>query len=305
MSMTIRYDAFLGLDKTNEPIKHRADATKVKLVKAENVNISRNFSVERRDGYSLWQSGSYSSLWGNGTDCYAVKSGNLIQIEADKTETVLVESVGNFPMRFADAKNGDVYFTNGLRIGKIRNGVAYDLGTSSDEFKLALPAGDLISFMAPRVLVARKNVLYLSDPVNRDVYHRHLGFIQFETDIRMIAPIGRSLFISDSKATWFLSRMEGIEGVNRPLYKMEKRAGYPAVPGNAVEFMEEIRNGDKEYAECAMWVSDRGICIGAESGVFENLTERRYEMPDARLYACVANRRINDLNLFISVIKGA
>lgn len=298
-----RYTQFLGLDTSNDPVKHRNNAG-IKLTKAENVNLSRVFSVERRDGYSLWKSGSYSNLWGNGEVCYATKAGDLYKINADSTETLLQSSVGNFPMSFADTRTGYVYWTNGAFIGKIKDGVASDLGSTTDEFKATLPAGKYLAYLAPRLLVAKSNVIFISDPIKRDVYHQYQGFIQFDSEVQMMAPIGKSLFVSDEKNTWFLRKMDNPLNIPAPLFRMEKVADYPSVSGNPFKEITDIAMGEQTLSEAVMWVSKRGVCIGGPDGLFVNLTEQKYEMPSVMESACVEFRQAGDLNLFISVIKG-
>lgn len=314
MQRTNRYTQFMGLDNSNDPVKFANGEKGIKLSVASNVNISRTMSVERRDGYSLWKSGQYKSLWGNGKVCYALEytalDGNLVEINADKTRTVLFRGAGNFPVNFADARNGFVYFTNGIFTGKIKNGsVTMIKGTdteptTSDQFKGALPAGDFLSFLSPRVLVARNNVLYISDAVNRDIYHTHMGFLQFDSDIRMIAPVGNSMFVSDSYNTWFLRKMQSQLDLPTPMFKMEKIASYPSIQGNPVKAVDGIKTGLAIYNDAAMWTSTKGVCIGNSEGVFENITEDRYDMPASTQMAYCTHRKVNDLNLFITAIKG-
>lgn len=298
-----KYAVFTGLDNSNDPVKFAVGEGGVKLSAAVNVNITRTMSIERRDGYSLWKSGSYKSLWSNGAVCYAVNDDDLVELLQDGSENLLVSRVGQFTMSFVDARNGYVYYSNGLCIGKIKDSVAYTLGTTTDKFKATLPPGDFLSYLSPRLLVVKDNVIFISDPINRDVYHQHIGFIQFDTNIRMIAPVGQSLFVSDSKFTWFLTKTQQ-QLVSSPLFSLKKVASYPAISGNPVKAVEGIKTELGYYPDAAMWISETGICIGGAEGNFENLTDKKYEMPGLMHSACVEHRIINDLNLFISVIKG-
>jgi len=300
----VRYTKFLGLDKSNDSVGFRVGDDAIKLKVAENVNLTRDAKPERRDGRSLWLSGNFTSLWGNKKNCFGVENGNLVQLSTGATKLTLLTGVGNNSMSFVDGKNGFVYFTNGLVIGKIGSSGAASLGSSSDQFKTTLPAGSFVSFLSPRVLVARGNVVYLSDSVNRDVYHKEQGFIQFESDVRMVAVVGGNLFVSDSTATWFLQRLQGKLEVPTPIFKMSRVLGYPAVNGNACTTLYNVNIGKGFYPEVAAWVTRRGVCFGMEDGSVMNLTEDKYDIPGFPVGGTIGFRQVGDLNLLISLFKG-
>ena len=305
--MPVRYTRFVGLDNSNDPVKHSLGDGRIKLSKADNVDITRTFSVRRRDGYSLWKNGAYNSLWSNGDVCFASTADRIVSFsKLDGYGTVIkILPVGEYPLSFIDSRTGYVYFTNGSVIGKIKDNVAYDLGTSSDKFKAPLPAGQFLSYLSPRLLVARGNVIFISDPVNKDVYHQHMGFIQFDSEIRMIAPLSSgNMFVSDSRYTWFLEKMQRVIDVPAPLFKLRKVASYPAIEGNPFRHIDGFKTELAYYPDGAMWVSETGICVGGADGAFENLTDKKYNMPSVMQSACVECRTVGDLNLFITVIKG-
>jgi hypothetical protein len=152
--------------------------------------------------------------------------------------------------------------------------------------------------------VASGRVLYISDAINKDVYHQHLGFLQFDTDIRMVAPIGPNFFISDSRFIWFAEKMQSPIDLPAPMFRLRKIAHYPAAPGNPGISMEGVKTEINYYPDAVMWVSEQGICVGGVDGSFENLTEKKYEMPASIRSANVLKRSIGDVNLFISVLDG-
>lgn len=306
-----RYSSFVGLDTVSDSTKLSVGESGIRLTKAKNVNVTKSMSIERRDGYSVWLNGVFSSLWGNDSNCYAVNNGNLVELNDDKTTTVIYSSVGSYPMSFVDARNGWVYFTNGVFLGKIKNGsVTMIRGTdaqpsTSDQFKGALPAGDFLSFLSPRILVVKKNVVYISDAINRDIYHQHTGFIQFDTNVRMVAPLSSGdMFVSDSRFTWFLRKMQAPAEIPAPLFKLVRIANYPAVKGNAVVNVDSIQTEKNIYQDAVMWVSEKGICVGGMDGGFENLTDQKYRMPEVIEKAYITDRYINGNSYLISTIKG-
>jgi hypothetical protein len=89
------------------------------------------------------------------------------------------------------------------------------------------------------------------------------------------------------------------------MFRMKKVASYPSLAGNPVGFVEGIRTETNLFPEAAIWASEKGICIGSAKGIFENVTEDKYDMPESVKSACAGFRKIGDLKLFITTIKGA
>lgn len=300
----VRYSKFAGLDKVSDPVGFRVGEDAVKCSVAENVNFTRAFKLGLRDGRELWKSGSFSSLWSNGKVCYGVNGTSLFEVFENGTVVGLRNAVGTTKMSFVDAKNGVVYYSNGVVNGKIKGSLSYPLSGSSDQFKATLPVGSFLSFLSPRVLVARGNVVYLSDPVNRDVFHRESGFMQFEGDVRMVAPIGGTVFVSDEKGTWVLRKMQGNLPVAAPMFKMDKVLGYPAVPGNVFCYLENVVAKEKFYATSVAWLSEKGVCLGGEDGSAVELTKENYGFSSVPIGGTICFRQVGDLNLLISIFKG-
>jgi len=301
---TIRYTKFAGLNKSNDPIAFSLGQGAIKLAVAENVNISRDLKPERRDGRSLWVSGKFTSLWGNKRNCFAVEEGKLVQLSTSGDRLLLANGVGSNPMSFVDAKNGFIYFTNGTVIGKVGSSGAAPLGGTVDQFKATLPIGDFVTFLSPRVIVVRGNVIYISDAVNRDVYHKELGFLQFESDVRMVAVAGGSFYASDAKFTWFFKKMQSNLEVPVPVFKMTRVLDFPSVLGNVSTTLYNITAGGAFYPEVAAWLSRRGVCIGGEDGNVIKLTEDKYDIPGVPVGGTMCFRQVGDLNLLISLFKG-
>jgi hypothetical protein len=302
--VTVRYTKFLGLDKVFDPIAFRIGDDAVKLSRAENVNITKDLKVKRRDGRTLWiGGGGFSSLWGNGHVCYAVRNGMLVEITSNGEVIVLATGVGSSKMSFADTKSGVVYFTNGVVNGRIGVSGVTPLGGSVDQFKTTLPVGSFVSFLSPRVLVVRGNVVYFSDPVNRDVYNKVSGFSVFESDIKMVAVVGTTLFVSDSSKTWALKMTQNVLQSARPVFKFDKVLDYPAVDGNVVTMLYGVTVEKKYYSEAAVWLTNRGVCLGGEDGSVVNLTEDKYTLPGISNGGTICYRQVGDLNLLISVFK--
>lgn len=297
------YNSFLGIDNVADDTKLAGSNGETFLTRAENVYFTATKSAKRRDGYYLFKGGSYSSLWGNGRVCYAVNGGNLVEVFDDSSEVVVMNNVGS-KMVFVDTHDGFVYFTNGSLIGKIKNSVAYSLSETVEEFKTTLPPGDFLAYIAPRLIIVKGNVLYFSSPRNKDVYHRHQGFLQFDTNVIMVAPIGTNMFVSDERNMYFLRRINSPLDIPMPMFRVDVLTNYPAVPGGQFKYVDNVpmHNGSIPFA--AVWLSKRGICVGGPGGEFENVTERRYRMPEVVTSAALEYRSMDDMNLFMATFKG-
>ena len=113
----VNLSGFKGINNVLKPENTPSEYLK----KAENVNIDKAGNVLKRSGYSLLNSGHYSALWSNNDKCYAVKEGDLIEINPDYTYTVLKSGIGNIELCFEEV-NGLVYFTSQQINGVIENG---------------------------------------------------------------------------------------------------------------------------------------------------------------------------------------
>ena len=302
---SVRYDRFVGLDVNDNGVKSSLGEGAIWLSKAMNVNITRKFGVQRRSGFVLWKSGNYYTLWGNGSVCYGSTVDSIVSFKKDATSTTVVTGINGVGVRFADAQNGVVYWSNGARIGKLVGDVASELGTSSDQFKITMPAGDLLSFYSPYLLVVKGRFLYISDPINRDVYHRTQGFIAFKSNVRMVAAVGKTLFISDNEELWSLQRINMQLEVARPMFRQDRVRNYPAIVGDNVRYVYGAATDKKQYPVGALFATERGLCIAGEDGGVEDLSEGKYNMPAAMEAAYAETLRDGDLNLYIAVIKGA
>jgi len=103
------------------------------LREANNVDIDSTFRLKRRRGYALALAGTGShSLWStpDETMAFFVEDGDLKQLNADLTSTVLRSGLTpNQRMSYAEV-NGDVYYTDGDINGMIRNGVDMTWGVA-------------------------------------------------------------------------------------------------------------------------------------------------------------------------------
>jgi len=140
---TVVIDSFKGLNNVLSPESTSQDYLK----EVDNVNIDKSGRMSKRKGYTLEDSGDYTTIWSNDTftKCYAVKNGDLIEIFQDLTNTVIRADVGNISLSFEEI-NSVVYYTSNNVNGVIENGVnrSFGLETPSTSPILSTSLGGLL-----------------------------------------------------------------------------------------------------------------------------------------------------------------
>jgi len=117
---TVVIDSFKGLNNVLRPESTSPDYLK----EVDNINIDKSGRLSKRKGYTLEDEGNYSALWSNDTYtlCYAVKDGDLIEINSDLSTSLIRANVGNIDISFEEVNNV-VYYTSQSVNGIIENGV--------------------------------------------------------------------------------------------------------------------------------------------------------------------------------------
>lgn len=101
---------FKGLNNVSDPLRLGLEW----LVRADNVDISDTGRVQRRDGYQLAATGSYSGAYATRdySRMFVVDAGQLKLINADLSTVVLATGLTNAPMHWAEI-NREVFYSNG------------------------------------------------------------------------------------------------------------------------------------------------------------------------------------------------
>jgi hypothetical protein len=92
---------------------------------AVNTDITTEGTAKRRRGFaSLFAGAGCHSLWGNlaGTAMYFVDNGVLKEVRGSRDDpvvTVLRSDMGNVPVSYTDADDGNVYYTNGTLLRRL------------------------------------------------------------------------------------------------------------------------------------------------------------------------------------------
>lgn len=104
---TISVERFQGLNNILPP--HR---TPIEFLKAAvNIDIDDSGGISKRAGYTKVDSGKYHSVWSDGSRCYAVKNGDLVNISDGLEISTILAGVGEEKISF-DSFEGTVYFSS-------------------------------------------------------------------------------------------------------------------------------------------------------------------------------------------------
>jgi hypothetical protein len=239
------------------------------LQQANNVDIDNTYAISSRSGFTTVLTG---------TDIHSLWSDNVTMLYVDgvifyKLDTVYNQVIIRSDL-FAGARmsyasfNDRIYYTNEHQIGYISKDVDNALMTPAREFKEPLPAGQFIEVHKGCLLVAKDNILYISDPLC-DYYDVRTGYRIFNKRITMLRSIvDNGIYVSDDQV-WF------IKGKGNDEFARDGVFPSPAIPYTDIlvagKYVDDSIDGD-----VAIWTSENGICLGDNSGKVVNLTEARY-----------------------------
>lgn len=252
------------------------------LSQADNIDIDKYGRLSRRPGGVKKLSGRFRSVWANSEIVLAVADGNLVRIFPTNgfQKVVLKSNVGDFDMSYVTAGRL-VYYTNDVVVGYIDNGVAYDLPTSTFEYKRNMPTGHLLEYYNGRLYVAKgsgsQHLVIYSDPANLNVYDARSdrSFFILNSKATMMKAVSDGLWMSDGNSTFFLQGGSPSEMVKNNM------ANYGALYGSAYS-EEGVHVNGEFYSKAVVFDTVKGLCVGGSGGRFVNLTKGVYLSPSAQ-----------------------
>lgn len=270
-SITINH--FTGINERADPIRVGGGKGKMPFVEAVNVDIDDSGMVTLKPGYVLSLPGNFRDLWSNGSVCLFNDRGTLKSLSLDlRSFTTIISGLDpTAPISYVPV-NDDVYLTNNSIIGYVRDSVfnPLTLGDTrpAQTFKAVLPAGHLLEYFNARLYVARDNLIIFSDPATCQYYDKRHNFYWLDGRISMMKAVSDGIFMSDSKATYFVDASSVRTQV----------ADYPANDNSVVAVDAENVGLDKLSGMVLIWSSPQGICLGAKGGQFINLTREKIQL---------------------------
>ena len=120
------------------------------------------------------------------------------------------------------------------------------------------PAGNGLALFRGRVYITVGSYLIYSDPFRPEHFDLAGGFIPFEHDIEIVAPVEAGIYVA-AGGTMFL------RGTDPDQFQIDQILHYGAVPGTAV---------DIPNTSGVMWMSTLGAVMGDASGNAQNVQEQ-------------------------------
>lgn len=119
-----------------------------------------------------------------------------------------------------------------------------------------MPGTDITLFKG-RLFVTVGPYLFYSDPFRPEHFDLASGFIPFESDIEVVAPVEDGLYVAAGATTYF-------RGTDPDKFVAQTVLNYGAVPGTLVKV---------PYTAQVMWMSARGAVLADREGQVGNLQE--------------------------------
>jgi hypothetical protein len=286
MVKVLRYKGFRGISEEDV----RGVSASGDLSVCENVDLHDEFNPITRDGYSAAKvAGVFHSLAAFGQICLAVKDGALVRVNPNYSIEEMLAGVGPLRVDYAEV-NEVVYFTNPFANGMVVDGryeayvepeSVYDeitdesgAGSGIPSPKIKPPKGHMLCYHNGRLYVAVGSIIYYSDSMNLRSFDEEQA-IPLGGILRLMRPVSDGIYISDGTGTYF---MAGRDADDMALVKLTDANAVPFA-STMVEDGSVVVGEDTIRGRAVVWASDEGMCIGADGGVFINLTSRRYRMP--------------------------
>lgn len=155
--------------------------------------------------------------------------------------------------------NGDVFYLNG-------NGMVCET-----RHKVRMPGGRFLSLWKGRILVARGNIVYMSDPFRFGLLDPRVGFIQVPRMVTFLAAVEGGVFIGQPNGVLFL------DGSDLQQARLVNTGASAPLLGSAVlvdggDMSIDNVDSSKKYA---VWFCERGYAIGKpDGGVVEPQSSR-------------------------------
>lgn len=296
----------IGLNTVLDPERlqqgSRTNQYEIELAQAVNISIDDRGLPSLRQGDLSFSSGSYHSVFCKGGSCFVVQEREadaaIMQIvSVDPVTLVGVRSSLTKGRRMTWDRTGlDTFYSNGVENGYIRSGVSvawpvntYQGAEVDMQFATVVPKADHIAFRpGGQLLIAVGSAIFANhEPFRFGLFNtRSANVASLASDVTMLASVKEGFFVSDGSKTSFFRQMEGWYN-----YKQEVVEEAPVLLGALAHdsvLLREVLGENSPGGAGRIWASTEGICLGADNGMFVNLTKEKINYPAGYAYgACL------------------
>jgi len=198
---------------------------------------------------------------------------------------------------YMTAANGDELYTAKVLLVGVTN---YTI-TSADltvPFRYYLctppPPGDILELYNGRIFIADGKYLYFTMPHAYGLCKSYKDFFRFSQDIDMVGAVEDGLYVSADKI-YFIPFTKVAEA--QPILK----APYKAIKGTMARSNSSVMNLESD-GEVIAFYTEQGMCVGANSGQFLNLTYDKYVPQDAASPGSAIIREEDGVSQYVALV---
>ena len=288
------------------------------LERAVNIDIDDAGQIHRRRGYTKVANGSYHSLFTNNAGrMYVVKDGALGILYPNYTFESLLPNIGPDPLDYVQV-GGDIYFSSMTASGviDISNNVSQwgqqvspgqwlspvvrpteTLPPTKGKFIAAPPMATSLTYWNGRIYLANGNTVWATELYLYNYVDQTKNFLQFESEVTMLATVTDGLYVGTADHVWFLSG---------PFNEMKRIPimSYGVMPRSSVEVPAELikpqinQDPQSPIRNAVLFLTKTGLCAGFDGGIIYNLTQAEVLFPDA-ISAAPMFRRQDGVNSYV------
>jgi len=237
------------------------------LTEALNVYVDSDGMIKRRPGYQQADSSSYHSPFKAGDFLYIVKDGVLGYLDENLDFSPLYSPVRS-NVAYCQA-NDLVYATDGSFIIGLDGPNYFEPQVPQDPRFATMPPGQCLACFNNRLYVASGNIIYVSEPMNFDIYHKPTGWVLAKGKVTMLWAVDDGLYVSDEDGVWFLSGVW-------PELTRKNLTRSRAILGAVARVSKRYLPSGVDIGCPFVFATSNGLCIGGNGGVFAELTKDRY-----------------------------
>jgi len=288
------------------------------LERAVNIDIDDAGQIHRRRGYTKVADGNYHSIYSDQSGrMFGVKDGAFGLLYPDYTFETLLPGVGPDDLDYARVGD-DLYFSSATASGVVGiNNIVSQWGAevapnqwlspvvvptetlppTRGKFISAPPMATALTYWNGRIYMANKHTVWATELYLYNYVDKTKNFLQFESEVTMLATVTDGLYVGTTESVWFLSG---------PFNEMKRIPimNYGVMPRSSVEVPAELikpqisQDPQSPIRNAVLFLTKTGLCAGFDGGIIYNLTQAEVLFPDA-IAAAPMFRRQDGVNSYV------
>jgi hypothetical protein len=183
--------------------------------------------------------------------------------------------------------NEVVVYSNGFQFGIIEDDADTARDWQFDQLKSPMVAGKHMAFYDGRLYALLGRLLYASDSFKIHSMDSRRNIVGNDlTGVgTMVFPVDDGLFVGSDLETFWYGGKDPI--LNKKWDIVTQVAPYGVIPGTVQPIKAEKLGIRGLQGNACIWTSRQGVCIGASSGFFMNLTQNKVSYPPGHVGTAV------------------